>query len=79
MSIKAIRKKVTFEVPAGTPKKSCMTCGKIVFWVVMPSGKKMPVNEDGTSHFADCKDAATFRGKTREEIRQGDLFGKGKA
>lgn len=61
-----------FEVPAGTPRRSCMSCGRAIFWIETKSGKKMPVNADTfESHFADCPNADEHRGNPR----QGSLFG----
>ena len=39
----------------------CRSCGAPVLWCVTPAGKRAPVNRDGTSHFADCPQAADWR------------------
>lgn len=40
---------------------SCRGCGKPVEFVPTKNGRLMPVDEDGTSHFATCPNAARFR------------------
>lgn len=73
------RAPIRFDIPAGSPPRSCLSCGSRIYWIETPRGKRMCVEADGTSHFARCADAAKFRGKTRAELReQGELFGKGK-
>lgn len=67
---------IRFDIPAGTAPKSCLGCGARVYFIETKSGKRMPVDEDGTSHFATCSASSKFRGKTRAELReQGELFG----
>jgi hypothetical protein len=42
---------------------NCRSCGAPVVWVVNPkTGKRPPYNEDGTSHFATCPQAAAWKG-----------------
>jgi len=36
-------------------------CGEAIYWVRTLSGRSMPVNPDGTSHFNTCVDAPKFR------------------
>ena len=36
-------------------------CRKRIMWVPMPSGKRLPVDPDGTPHWATCVDAESFR------------------
>lgn len=55
------RKVVTFEIPSGTAQKSCRSCGAPMFWVKTRTGRSMPVNADGTSHFASCPEAGSWR------------------
>lgn len=50
-----------FTIPDGTPKKSCLSCGAAIWWIVTERGKKMPLDADGTSHFATCPNAASHR------------------
>lgn len=40
---------------------SCRSCGATVRWVETKAGKKMPVDADGTSHFATCPDSNEWR------------------
>ena len=60
------RKEMKFVLPAGSIMKRCNGCEEMIHWIKMPSGKMMPVNHDGTSHFATCPKAAEFR-KSREK------------
>lgn len=57
------RKPVTFDIPPGTPERTCSepSCRAPIFWIVTAAGKRMPVNADGTSHFATCPKAKEFR------------------
>lgn len=44
------RRRVTFQVPAGTQTTHCARCPQRIVWVVLESGKRMPVNvPDGTA------------------------------
>lgn len=52
---------VTFTVPPGAQAQSCRGCQAVIFWILTSLGNKMPVNADGTSHFATCPDANKFR------------------
>ena len=45
------------KIPEGTPQSRCRKCDKYFYFVRMPSGKLMPVDIDGTSHFATCAGA----------------------
>lgn len=51
----------TFAIPPATPEAACRACRATIFWIVTGLGKRMPVNPDGTSHFATCPNAADFR------------------
>jgi hypothetical protein len=57
------RKPLTFDIPPGAPVSSCSGCNADILWIVTRAGKRMPVNGDGTSHFATCPKAALFRKK----------------
>lgn len=50
-----------YEVP-------CRSCGEPVVFKKTKSGKMMPMNADGTSHFATCPDAAKWR-KAKEKTK----------
>jgi hypothetical protein len=54
-----------FEIPPGTPAARCRSCEADVYWVKTKSGKNMPANADGTSHFSTCPSADQHR-ETRE-------------
>jgi hypothetical protein len=40
---------------------ACRACGATIEFKETASGKLMPTDPDGTSHFATCSDAAKFR------------------
>lgn len=45
---------------------TCRSCGAMVVWVLNPkTGKRPPYNADGTSHFATCPQAPSWKGKAR--------------
>lgn len=56
-------KEIRFEIPKGTGSSKCRGCQEFIWWIKTSSGKNMPVNADGTSHFATCKKADQFRRK----------------
>jgi len=62
------RARATWPIPPGTPRRSCRSCAAIVFWIETSRGRKMPLDPDGTSHFATCPDAAHHR-KPRSRSR----------
>lgn len=39
----------------------CRSCNARVLWLTSKNGKKAPMNADGTSHFSDCPQAASWR------------------
>jgi hypothetical protein len=39
----------------------CRSCKAEIRWTVSKRGKFAPLNRDGTSHFANCPQAATWR------------------
>lgn len=51
----------TFIIPVGTASRHCSTCRATIYWIVTRAGRKMPVDPDGTSHFATCAQAAQHR------------------
>jgi hypothetical protein len=42
---------------------ACRSCGAEVLWVLTKHGKRAPINRDGTSHFANCPQADSWRRK----------------
>lgn len=62
-------------IPPNAPRRSCSSCAAIIYWVVMSTGKKMPVDPDGTSHFATCPNAAEHRAPRTNQLSL--LGGKG--
>lgn len=40
---------------------NCRSCGAAIYWCRTKRGSRMPVDPEGTSHFATCPDAAEHR------------------
>lgn len=60
---------IKFTIPPGTRHSFCKGCSLDIYWIETVKGKKMPVDPDGTSHFATCPQADQFRthGKPRSD------------
>lgn len=43
------------------PTASCRACKAPIYWVRTDKGKNMPINTDGTPHWATCPEANKFR------------------
>lgn len=56
------REPLRFVIPPKTPVRECSSCGAAIYWVVTHRARRMPLDADGTSHFATCPDAAQHRG-----------------
>lgn len=54
-------KEIKFPIPDDAVARPCRGCGKDIYWIVTEKGKRMPVDPDGTSHFATCSAAGDFR------------------
>jgi len=54
-------KGIKFELPTNPKLHKCKGCGTTIIWVKTNTGKMMPVDTDGTSHFATCPKADDFR------------------
>ncbi len=54
-------RELRFPIPPATPVKACRSCGAGIYWIVTAKGKRMPVDPDGTSHFATCPNADQHR------------------
>ena len=39
----------------------CRSCRAAILWSYTPGGAMAPSDRDGTSHFATCPDAASYR------------------
>lgn len=50
-----------FNIPEGAQQSHCKGCKAIIYWIKTESGRPMPVDPDGTSHFASCPNASDFR------------------
>lgn len=51
-------------VPSGyepTNVGACRSCQAPVLWAMTPIGRRMPLDRDGTSHFATCPQAGWWR------------------
>lgn len=45
----------------GERPAACRSCGAAIMWVETKRGKRAPINPDGTSHFASCPQADSWR------------------
>lgn len=54
-----------FEIPKGAAQRKCRSCKAPIFWVRTAGGKPMPVNPDGTTHFATCPEGKEWSGSSR--------------
>jgi hypothetical protein len=57
------RAEIKYPIPPGAKSSACRGCGAFVYWIRTLTGKQMPVDPDGTSHFATCPKAAEFKNK----------------
>jgi hypothetical protein len=57
------RTEIKYPIPPGAKSSACRGCGAFVYWIRTLTGKTMPVDPDGTSHFATCSKAAEFKNK----------------
>ncbi len=55
-----LRAGAAFGPDQGDPR-TCRSCGAPVFWRITRKGTPAPFDPDGTSHFATCPQAATWR------------------
>ena len=46
-----------------TDARPCLKCARMLYFVTTKTGKRMPVTDDGISHFVDCPHADSFRRK----------------
>jgi len=49
------------------------TCGREIEWHVTASGKRTPVDADGTPHWATCPDSKQFKDRQALEKRLAEL------
>lgn len=52
-----------FPIPPSAGARQCRSCKAPIYWVLTVSGRRMPVNPDGVSHFSTCPNANEHRGK----------------
>lgn len=73
-------KEIKFDIPEGTDPSRCRGCKALIYWIKTAAGRNMPVDPDGTSHFATCPKANNFRhydpSKDPKRTRQFRLFGR---
>lgn len=60
------REPVKYAVPVDAMLTQCRAseCRRSIYWIITPAGKRMPVDTDGTPHFATCPAASRFRRKS---------------
>jgi len=56
---------VTLKAMCGEPS-TCRGCRATIYWATTARGNRMPLNEDGTSHFATCPVANAYRKQNRK-------------
>ena len=56
-----------YPIPEGLEPKPCRSCEADVYWIRTEKGKPMPLDEDGTPHFATCPQGKAWSGKSRKE------------
>jgi hypothetical protein len=50
-----------YHIPPGTKFRPCQSCRRTIGFIVNPdTGRRIPVNPDGTSHFTTCDDPKRF-------------------
>lgn len=52
---------MTYQIDTDAEPTTCRGCGAEIYWIRTIKGKLMPVDPDGTSHFATCPKAKSFR------------------
>ncbi len=74
-----MNKTITFEIPDGAEPSQCRGCKSLIYWIKTTMGRNMPVDPDGTSHFATCPKADSFRHydpkRDPRRTRQTRIFG----
>lgn len=54
-------KEIKYEIPEGTRPAKCSGCARAIYWVKTAAGKNMPVDPDGTPHWATCPKREAFK------------------
>lgn len=57
---------MNFDIPPGTRQATCKSCHAVIYWIRTDKGKSMPVNPDGSPHWATCPDADKFKKGKKE-------------
>ena len=57
---------IKYDIPEGVRPSPCKGCSADIYWIRTKNGKWMPVDADGTPHWATCPDRKKF-GKKREK------------
>jgi hypothetical protein len=50
-----------YDIPRDAVWVKCRSCGVAIVFVETSKGRRMPVTQEGISHFIDCPGAATHR------------------
>jgi hypothetical protein len=58
-------REIKLDIPTGTRPSTCRGCQATIYWLVTEKGKRMPVDPDGTPHWATCPNAQEFRRRKR--------------
>lgn len=53
----------------------CSACNAPITWILGKTGSRLPVNPNGSTHWATCPRAASFRNARRERQRDARQLG----
>ncbi len=56
-----LKEALIFPIQPGDREAQCMSCQTRVFWVTTNTGRKMPADPNGISHFCSCPGASAHR------------------
>lgn len=59
------RKLIKYDIPPGASISKCSGCDADIVWIKTAAGKSMPVDGDGTPHWATCPNAKDFKKKAK--------------
>lgn len=70
------KKPALFAIAPDAKLSFCKRCGHAVYWIVLHTGRALPVNRDGTNHLTDCPAAEHSESYEPATDVQLDLFGR---
>tara|TARA_Y100000310_G_scaffold100468_1_gene98331 strand:- start:3671 stop:3916 length:246 start_codon:yes stop_codon:yes gene_type:complete len=60
-------KQIKYDIPFNAPAGKCKGCRAYIRWIFTKNGKRMPVDPDGTPHFATCPKAQQFQKQPKKK------------